>query len=70
MKKQSCIICGKPLNDGIIIYSRGICRCCEERMINLEVNTDFYDYYKECLRKTIVHTVVRGEEIKCQSYRF
>ena len=70
MKKQSCIVCGKPLNNGIMIYGRGICKCCEERLINLDEDTDFYDYYKECLRKTIVQAVIRGEDIKCQNYRF
>ncbi|MTK13788.1 MAG: sigma factor G inhibitor Gin, partial [Clostridiaceae bacterium] len=45
MKKQSCIICGKPLNNGIMIYGRGICKCCEERLVNLDDTTDFYNYY-------------------------
>ncbi|MBC2581242.1 sigma factor G inhibitor Gin [Clostridium sp. DJ247] len=68
MKKQSCIICGKPLNNGIIIYGRRICKSCEERVINSDVNTDFYSYYKDCIRKSIVQSVIRGEEINCQNY--
>lgn len=70
MKKRICIICGKPLNDGIIIYGRGICHCCEKRLMNIEMDTDFYDYYKQCIRKNIAELVIRGEELKCQSYRF
>lgn len=70
MKKQSCIICGKPLNSGIMIYGRGICQCCEERLIYLELDTDFYTYYKECLRKNVVQVVIRGEKLNCQNYRF
>ncbi len=68
MGKQVCIVCGKPLNDGIMIYGRGICRCCENRLINIERDTDFYEYYKECIRKTIVQLVIRGEGANCQSY--
>lgn len=70
MKKQSCIICGKPLNDGIMIYGRGICHCCEKRLMYLELDTDFYTHYKECLRKSVVQAIIRGEKISCQSYRF
>lgn len=70
MKKQNCIICGKPLNNGIMIYGRGMCTCCEKRLINLELGTDFYNYYKDCIRKSMVQSVIRGEEINCQSYRF
>lgn len=70
MKKQGCIICGKPLSNGIIIYGRGICRCCEERLVKLENNTDFYGHYKKCIGKSIAQFAIRGEELSCQSYRF
>lgn len=70
MKKQVCIICGKPLNDGIMIYGRGICKCCEKRLINMKINTDFYEYYKECIRKNIAQLVIREEGINWQNYRF
>lgn len=70
MKKQVCIICGKPLNDGIIIYGRGICKCCENRLLTIDINTDFYNYYKKCIRKTIAQLVIREGEINCQSYHF
>lgn len=70
MKKQSCIICGKSINNGIMIYGRGICKCCEGRLINLDDTTDFYNYYMERIRKAIVQDIIRGEEINCRSYRF
>lgn len=70
MKKQRCIICGKSINSGIMIYGRVICKCCEERLVKLDCDTDFYDYYMERIRKVIVQDVIRGEEISCRSYRF
>jgi len=54
MNKQNCIVCRKPLNNGIMINGRGICKCCEERLINVQVGTDFYQYYKKCIRKTMI----------------
>ncbi|MHC6181380.1 sigma factor G inhibitor Gin [Clostridium sp. JNZ X4-2] len=70
MKKKYCIICGKPLSNGIIIYGRGICPRCEERLINLENNLDFYEYYRKKIKKTIVHYIIRGETMNCQNYHF
>lgn len=69
MKKQYCIICGKPLNSGIILNGKGICNDCEKRMINSKMNTDFYEFYKDCIRKNLVHTIIKDEEIKCQNYQ-
>lgn len=68
MKKMNCIICGKPLNDGIIINGRGICKSCEERMIKTDVNTDFYNYFIESIKKTIVQYLIKGAEYNCQNY--
>ena len=68
MIKKQCIICGKPLNNGIIINGRGICRCCETRMISTEIDTDFYNYYINCLRRTIVQNLLKGEDLRCHSY--
>ncbi|MCY6484777.1 sigma factor G inhibitor Gin [Clostridium aestuarii] len=68
MQKRKCIICRKPLNDGIMINGRGICKNCEERIINSENGTDFYEYYINCIKKTIVHYMIRGVDYKCQNY--
>ncbi|MCY6354792.1 sigma factor G inhibitor Gin [Clostridium sp. ZS2-4] len=68
MRKQKCIICGKPLNDGIMIYGRGICKCCEERITNAEIGTDFYEYYIQCIKKAIAHYMIRGVDYRCQNY--
>lgn len=70
MNKIHCIICGKVLSDGIMIYNRGMCKCCEQKLMNMDVNTDFYKYYARCLRKSIVPLIIRGEELSCQNYRF
>lgn len=68
MQKQRCIICGKPLNNGIMINGRGICKCCEERITRSESGTDFYEYYKGCIRKTIAYHMVRGVDYNCRNY--
>jgi len=68
MKKQSCIICRKPLNDGIMINGRGICRCCEERITKADVETDFYQFYKECIKKNLTEPMLRGVDSSCQNY--
>ena len=68
MKKHNCTLCGKHLNGGIIINGTGICKNCEERLINTQVETDFYTYYKDCIRKTIVQSLIKEAEINCQNY--
>lgn len=68
MKKQTCIICGKPLNDGIIIYGRGICANCEQRLINTDMRTDFYEHYKGCIKRNFSQLLLRGEENNWQNY--
>jgi hypothetical protein len=68
MKKEKCIICRKPLNDGIIINGRVICKKCEVRIIEAKNNTDFYEYYKNCIRKAFVQFMPRGVSKDCQDY--
>lgn len=69
MKKQRCIICGKPLKHGIIIKGRGICDLCEKRVITIKRDTDFYNYYKKCIKRRIVEPcITKGVEINCQDY--
>ncbi|NLM35096.1 MAG: hypothetical protein GX206_06605 [Clostridiales bacterium] len=59
MAKQRCIICRKPLNNGIIINGRIICKPCEGRVVNSKVNTDFYNYYRDCIKKTLVDLLLK-----------
>ncbi len=66
MKKQTCIICGKPQTDGIIINNRRICRFCEERITKLSPGNDFYEFYKNSIKKSIFQW--KGAEINCQDY--
>jgi len=68
MKKHNCSICGKSLNGGIIVKGTGICKNCEERIISTHVETDFYTYYKDCIRKTIVQSLIKEADLSCQNY--
>ncbi|WP_163195599.1 sigma factor G inhibitor Gin [Clostridium thermarum] len=63
MEKQRCIICRKTLNDGIIINGRILCKACENRLINAKVNTDFYNYYRDCIKKTVVDLLLREKRL-------
>lgn len=69
MEKQRCIICRKSLNNGIIINGRIICKSCEDRVVNSTVNTDFYNYYRDCIKKTVVDLLLREKSTRSQSYR-
>ncbi|PJI08061.1 MULTISPECIES: sigma factor G inhibitor Gin [Clostridium] len=60
--KRECIICRKPLKDGIIIKGKGICKNCEKRLINLECGNDFYEYYKNRIKIGIINNL--GEKYK------
>lgn len=55
--KKECIICRKPLKDGIIINGKGICKNCEKRLIKLECGNDFYEYYKNRIKIGIIHNL-------------
>ncbi|WP_040209919.1 sigma factor G inhibitor Gin [Clostridium polynesiense] len=68
MVKKSCIICRKSGNDGIIINGKRICRSCEKKMISSEAGNDFYEYYKECLKKDICQFTVKFSNANCEVY--
>jgi hypothetical protein len=69
MRRQECIICRKPLISGIIVNGKKICKCCEDRLTKADMSTDFYQYYINCIKKSIVKVMLKGEDIRCQSYR-
>lgn len=69
MDKNNCLMCRKPQNNGIIIYGVKICRECEERLISEEVNTDFYKYFKDRIKKSVVSFILGGDENNWQNYR-
>ena len=62
------IIVINAIIDGIIINGRGICNNCERRIIEAKANTDFYEYYKNCIRKTLVQFIPKGVTKDCQDY--
>lgn len=68
MKKKSCILCRKAKTDGIIINGKRICKCCEEKLISSEAGNDFYEYYKECIKKSISAFTVKVNSINCEVY--
>ena len=68
MKKFACIICKKPLNNGIMINRKGICRTCEERMLNINSDNDIYNYMVKRIRINLVIPTLRGVDVTCQDY--
>ena len=60
MLKQRCIICRKELNNGIMINGRVICKSCEDRIVKAQMDTDLYDYYRDCLKKRIVGSIANN----------
>ncbi|WP_125154552.1 sigma factor G inhibitor Gin [Clostridium rectalis] len=68
MKKRCCIVCGKPLKNGIIVNGKGVCLNCEQKIIKVNMDTDFYKYYKDCIKKFIICPWIRGEDRRCQIY--
>lgn len=66
---RMCIVCRKPLNNGIIVYGRGICENCEKRLLSIDSETDFYEFYKNCIKKNLVQHIPRGVNEKCRDYQ-
>lgn len=64
-----CIICRKPLESGIIIYGKVICSNCERRLIEASCDTDFYNYYKDSIKKNLYEPILRGVDKECQNYQ-
>jgi hypothetical protein len=70
MSGQKCIICRKSLSNGIMINGRTICKSCEDRLVKSKVDTDLYDYYKDCIKKTVAGSILREEVVDCyEDYR-
>ena len=68
MKKLTCIICRKPLKNGIIINGKGICKCCEERMLKIDADNDIYNYMVKCIKNNLVIPMIKGVDESCQNY--
>ncbi len=66
---RTCIICRKPLNNGIIVYGKGICETCEKRLLVIDRETDFYDFYKNCIKKNLVQLIPGGVNDNCRDYQ-
>lgn len=59
VSKTSCIVCNKTSKNGIIIKGKHICRECENKIVNSDVNTDFYEYYKNHIKKNISASLIK-----------
>ncbi|WP_426348248.1 sigma factor G inhibitor Gin [Alloiococcus sp. CFN-8] len=66
--KKSCILCRKSKSDGIVINGKRICKSCEEKLISIKAGNDFYEYYKECIKRDILSLTLRNKMINCTSY--
>jgi hypothetical protein len=56
--KTSCIICSKSCRNGIIIKGKLICSQCEKKILSSNVDTDFYEYYKNQIKKNLSDILV------------
>jgi len=55
-----CIICRKASGKGISILGKFICRECEKTLVNIEVDDEGYDWYKDMIKKNIYgDTIIR-----------
>ncbi|MDO4535564.1 MAG: sigma factor G inhibitor Gin [Clostridium perfringens] len=52
MNNEICIICGKP-GYGIMIRGKLICKSCENKVIECDLNSEFYEFYKNRLKEEI-----------------
>ncbi|SHK51420.1 Inhibitor of sigma-G Gin [Hathewaya proteolytica DSM 3090] len=68
MCRDICSICERPLDSGIMILGKTICCNCEEKIIQADINTDFYEYYKEKLKKCVINRVIKKERYTCNKY--
>ncbi|SHK74748.1 Inhibitor of sigma-G Gin [Clostridium cavendishii DSM 21758] len=57
--KTSCIMCNKTSKNGIIIRGKYICSECETKIVNSDINTDFYEYYKNHIKKNISLSLIK-----------
>lgn len=52
MNKKRCIICSQE-GYGIIIREKLICTECEKKAIEADINSDFYEFYKNKIKKEL-----------------
>lgn len=52
MDNMRCIVCGKE-GYGIIIRGKLICIECEKKVIECDINSDFYEFYKNKLKEEV-----------------
>lgn len=52
--EKICIICGDRESSGIIIMGKKICLKCEQKAVDAEINSEFYEFYKDRIHKNVV----------------
>ena len=58
---ECCIICRSFKNDGIIIYGNKICRDCEKRISEVDIESKMYEYYRLLIKEKIVKPMMKRE---------
>lgn len=53
-----CTFCLKQSENGVFILGKFVCNNCEKTMVNLEVDDDRYDEYKELIKKNIYGDII------------
>ncbi|MFR5265756.1 sigma factor G inhibitor Gin [Clostridium sp.] len=53
IRNKICIICGRVGKDGILIRNKKICSSCEQKAIEAEVTSEFYEFYKNRIKENI-----------------
>lgn len=54
---KECSVCKQAHNKGITILSLSICEKCNDKIINLNVKDEQYDYYKEIIKCNITDKI-------------
>lgn len=52
--EKMCIVCGKVGTTGIIIMGKKICTCCEQKAVEADINSEFYEFYKDRIMKNVL----------------
>ncbi|MGL5633923.1 MAG: sigma factor G inhibitor Gin [Sarcina sp.] len=52
--ENACIICGNEEQRGIVILGKKICLECEEKAIKADINSDFYESYRQKIFTNVV----------------
>jgi hypothetical protein len=58
---RKCVICKEYSGNGISILSGFICSECEKTLVNMNINDDRYDSYKDMIKEIILKGTILGQ---------